>query len=72
MSVIHTTQQPDLTLRKKPNYIYYHTVCESVAMGDTKTAHISTPDYGPDLLTKVLYEASRKKLVDKSLYDIYD
>ena len=72
MYVIHNTQQHESTLRKKSNSICYHAVCESVVMGDTKTAHISTHDNSSDLLTKVLYGSKKKKSVGKILYDIYD
>ena len=72
MSVTHNTQQPESTLRNKSNYIYHHSVCESVAIEETKTAHISTHDNGSDLLTKVLYRDKRKKSVSKNLYEIYD
>ena len=72
MSVIRNTQIPESTLRNKSNSIFYHNVCESVAMLDTKTSHISTHDNIYDLLTKVLYGAKRKKFVGKILYDIYD
>ena len=34
MSVIHNTQIPESTLRKKSNSICYHAVRESVAMGE--------------------------------------
>ena len=57
MSVIHRNQRPESTLRNKSNSICYYTVCESVEMGDTKTAHISTHDNLSELLTKVLYGA---------------
>ena len=72
MSVIHNTQRPESTLRNKLNSICYHDVCESAAMGDTNTAHISTHDYGSDLLTKVFYWDKRKKSISKILYEIYD
>ena len=41
MSVIHNTQRPESTLKKKSNYICYHAVRESVTMGETLTANIS-------------------------------
>ena len=72
MSIIHNTQRPESTQRKKPNSIWYHSVRESVAMVETKTVHISTHDNGSDLPTKVLYGANRKKFVGEILYDIYD
>ena len=34
MSVIHNTQRPESTLKKKSNCICYHAVRESVAMGE--------------------------------------
>ena len=37
ISVIHNTQKPESTLKKKSNSIYYHTVREIVAMGETMT-----------------------------------
>ena len=39
MSVIHNTQRPESTLKKKSNAICYHFVRESVAMGETLTCH---------------------------------
>ena len=72
MSVIHNTQQPELNLRNKSKSIFYKAVRESVIMGETNAAHISTHDHGSDLLTKVLYGAKRKKFARKIVYDIYD
>ena len=42
MSVVHNTQQPDLTLKNKSNHICYHFAQESVAMGEILMAHIVT------------------------------
>ena len=42
MSVIHNTQRPESTLRKKLNSICYHAVRESLAMGESLTGHIPT------------------------------
>ena len=42
MLVIHNTQRPDYTLKKKSNYICYHAVRESVAMGESLTGHVGT------------------------------
>ena len=42
MSVIHNTQRPKSTLDKKSNSICYHEMRESVAMGESITAHIGT------------------------------
>ena len=42
MSVIHNTQWPELTLKKKSNSVCYHAVHESVAMGESLTGHVSS------------------------------
>ena len=72
MSVIHNTQQPESTLKKKSNSICYHLIRESVAMGESLTSHISTHDNYSDILTKVTYGQKRRNLVGGVLYDIYD
>ena len=61
MSIIHNNQRPESTLRNKSNYFFYLSVRESMSMGDTNTAHISTHDNGSDFLTKVLYGSKRNK-----------
>ena len=72
MSVIHNTQRPESTLKKKSHSLCYHSVRESVAMGESLTAHISTRENVADLLTKILFGAKRQNLVSEVLYDIYD
>jgi hypothetical protein len=44
MSVIHNTQRPESTLKKKSNQICYHAVRESIAMGESLTGHISSQE----------------------------
>lgn len=72
MSVIHNTQRPESTLKKKSNSIAYHAVRESVAMGESLTGHVGTNDNPADLATKVLYGKKRRNMVLKLLYNIYD
>ena len=72
MSVIHNTQQPESTLRKKINSICYHAMKESVAMGESLMIHIPTGDNCADLLMKVLYGRKRRYHVSNLLYNIYD
>jgi hypothetical protein len=59
MSVIHNTQRPESTLKKKSNSIAYHSVRESVAMGESLTGHVGTNSNPADLATKVLYGKKR-------------
>ena len=42
MLVIHNTQRPDSTLRRKSNSIFYHAVCKSVTMGESLTGDVGT------------------------------
>ena len=54
MSVIHNTQRPESTLKKKSNFIFYHAVRESVAIKEMRTAHVPLGDNHADICTKVL------------------
>jgi hypothetical protein len=73
MSVIHNTQKPESTLKKKSNAICYHAVRESVAMGESVTGHIASQDNCADLASKLVPSGQlREKLVSMLLYDIYD
>ena len=55
MSVIHNTQRPESTLRKKSNLIFYYVIRESVAMVESLMAWVSTGENPADLLTTVMY-----------------
>ena len=73
MSVIHNTQPPESTLRKKSNSICYHAVRESVAMGESLTGHIPTAENYSDLATKIIPGGKKRDhLVGKLLFDIVD
>jgi hypothetical protein len=73
MSVIHNTQKPESTLKKKGHQICYHFCRESVAMGETLTGHIRSEDNVGDLATKVIYARSKRDhLVGQLLHDIAD
>ncbi len=73
MSVIHNTQRPESTLKKKSNQICFHVARESVAMGESLTAHIDTKENPADLGTKIIAGGQqRDHLVRKLLFDICD
>ena len=72
MLVIHNTQQPDLTLKKKISLIAYHAVWESVALGELLTVHVNQMTIPVNLATKVLYGKKRWDMVLKLLYNIYN
>jgi len=73
MSVIHNTQKPESTLKKKSNSICYHAIRESVAMGESLTAHVASKENPADLATKVVPGGQlREHLVRKLLHDIHD
>jgi hypothetical protein len=72
MSVIHNTQRPESMLKNKSNSICYHAVRESVAMGESLTAHIGTNENVGNLASKVLYGQKQRYMLSQLLYDIYD
>jgi hypothetical protein len=63
---------PESTLKKKCNSICYHSVQESVAMGESLITHINSDDNLSDLMTKVTRGSKRRRLAGNILYDIYD
>ena len=73
MSVIHNTQKPDSTLKKKSNSICYHAIRESVAMKESLTAHVRSNENFADIATKIIPSGQlREHLVSGMLRDIYD
>ena len=73
MSVINNTQKPESVLKKKSNSICYHAIRESVAMGESLTAHVVTADNYADLAMKTITnKPKRKHLVGGLLMDVYD
>ena len=72
MSDVHNTFRPESVLTKKSNSVCYHTVCESVEMGESLVGCIPSKENATDLMTKVLYGQKRKYLVSNILYDIHD
>ena len=73
MSVIHNTQRPESTLRKKSNSICYHAMRELVAMGESLTGHIPTAENCAGLATKIIAGGKNcDHLVGNILFDIVD
>ena len=73
ISVIHNTQRPESTLRKKSNAICYHAIRESVAMEEMLTAHVPSVQNPADLGTKIIPGGQKRDhLVSMLLYDIAD
>ena len=60
-----------LILKKKTNSIYYHAICESVAMGEFLTERVGSNRICTELATKVLYDGKRRLHVSTLLYNIY-
>jgi len=70
MSVIHNTQRPESTLKKKSHQICFHAIRESVAMGEMLTAHIPMALNPADIGTKLIPPGyKRDSLVDLLLWD---
>ena len=73
MSVVHNTQRPESTLKKKSNSICYHAVREAVAMKECLTGHIPSQNNPADLCTKVIPGGQKRNhLVSLILYDLGD
>jgi hypothetical protein len=73
MSVIHNTQRPESTLKKKSNSICYHAVRESVAMNESRTGHIASEHNLGDLATKIIPGgAKRNGLIGLVMHDIVE
>ncbi len=72
MSVIKNTSKPESTLNKKSNTVCYHEIKDSVAMGETLTAHILGAEKSAALMTKVLSGIKCQYLVRNLLNDKYD
>ena len=72
MSVLLNTFRSDSVLRKKNHSVCYHSVYESITMGESLVGHIPSKENVADLMTKVLYGQKRKYLVSTILYDIHD
>ena len=71
MSVIHNTQRPESTLKKKSNSICYHACREAVAMGELLTTHIPTTMNPADLATKIIPGGvKRDSLLGMIMHDI--
>ena len=73
MYVIHNTQRPESTLKKKNNNsICYHALREAVAMGECLNTHIPTKYNISDMITKVLYVSNKRGLVEVMMHDVFD
>ncbi|KAI2513193.1 hypothetical protein MHU86_1231 [Fragilaria crotonensis] len=73
MSVVHNTQRPESTLKKKSNSVCYHAVREAVAMGECLVGHVSTHDNPADICTKIIPGGQKRDhLVGLILHDITD
>ena len=71
MSVVHNTQRPKSTLKKKSNSACYHAVREAVAMGECLVGHVSTHDNLADICTKLIPGGQKRDhLVGLILHDI--
>ena len=72
MLVIHNTQKPGSTMKKKSNSIFYHTMRDIVATVESLTNHIPTGDSFAYLLTKVLYGRKRRYPMINLIYNTND
>jgi hypothetical protein len=66
--VVKNTSIPESTLTKKHNAINYHIIRESAAMGMLRVGKEDTETNLADLLTKILSEPRRIKLLASIMY----
>jgi hypothetical protein len=66
--VVKNTSIPESTLTKKHNAINYHIVREAVAMGMIRVGKEDTETNLADLLTKILSQPRREKLITRIMY----
>jgi hypothetical protein len=66
--VVKNTSIPESTLTKKHNAINYHIIRESAAMGMLRVGKEDTETNLADLLTKMLSEPRRLKLLECIMY----
>jgi len=70
MSVIHNTQRPDSTLKKKCNSIAYHACREAVAAGEMITGHVPSEKNPADIATMIVPPGQKRNgLLDLMMYD---
>jgi hypothetical protein len=67
MFVVHNTQSPEATLKKKSNAISYHFVCEAVASKIARVAYEESKSNLADLLTKIQTGLELQQLVSTIL-----
>ncbi len=72
ISVISNTSKPESVLKKKKNAVCYHTVCESVAMGESLTTCIDGNKNPTDLLTKAICSGKRRYIANNIVHDMYN
>jgi hypothetical protein len=66
--VVKNTSIPESTLTKKHNSINYHIIHEAAAMGMIRVGKEDTETNLADLLTKVLCQPRREKLLQSIMY----
>jgi hypothetical protein len=73
MSVVHNTHRPEYVLKKKSNSIFYNSVRESAAMGESIIGHVPSIDNPADICTKVVPGGQKRNhMILLLLHDLCD
>jgi hypothetical protein len=73
VSVLHNTQRHESVLKKKSNSIFYNSVRESSAMGESIIGHVPSVDNPADICTKVVPGGKKRNhLIRLLLHDLCD
>jgi hypothetical protein len=67
MSVIHNTSKPESVLKKKSNWICYHFIRESVAMGESLAGHVRSEENPADICTKVIAGGMKRETLTRMI-----
>ncbi len=70
-SVMNNTLKPESVLKKKINAACYHTVHESVAMGESLTTYIDGNENPANLFIEIICGAKRRHILNNILHDVY-
>jgi hypothetical protein len=74
MSVLHNAHCPDSFLKKRSNSMFYHTVRDSAAMGESLIGHVPSIDNPDEIFTKVVPGGQKRYhyLILLLLHDLCD
>ena len=71
MFVINNNQRPESTLKNKNINFFHYAMQESIAMGESLTAHIPTISNLGNMSTNTLLGYKKRGMAEEVLYDVF-